>query len=63
MDTEMTSRIIYNNNPDQKLPNDIQQIVDVLDKKIPADWDIYAQPFLNNLKPDIVLLNEKKGRR
>ena len=57
----MTSRIIYNNNPDQKLPNDIQQIVEVLDKKIPADWDIYAQPFLNNLKPDIVLLNEKKG--
>lgn len=36
-------------------------VVDLLDEKLPADWEIYIQPHLNGLRPDIVLLHPKVG--
>lgn len=61
MNTKKLNRVIHNNNVTQKIPKNIIKIVEFLDENIPVDWDIYIQPFLNNLKPDIVLLNETKG--
>lgn len=32
-----------------------------LDKNLPEQWEIYAQPFMNGDRPDIVLLNKDVG--
>lgn len=38
-----------------------QQVIDLFDQKLPAKWEIYVQPHLNGLRPDIVLLNPGVG--
>ena len=38
-----------------------RKVLDLFDKKLSADWEIYVQPHLNGLRPDIVLLNPRVG--
>ena len=33
----------------------------ILDQKLPEEWEIYVQPYLNGLRPDIVVLNPAVG--
>jgi hypothetical protein len=35
----------------------------LLASKLPVDWDIYVQPHMNGLRPDIVLLSRDRGLR
>lgn len=37
------------------------RLLDMLDDKLPPEWEIYLQPHLNGLKPDFVLLNPNVG--
>ena len=38
-----------------------QQLVGLFDQKLPEEWEIYVQPHLNGLRPDIVLLHPRVG--
>ena len=38
-----------------------RMVVDLFHAELPEDWEIYIQPHLNGLRPDIVLLNPKVG--
>ena len=38
-----------------------RQVIDLFDRKLPAEWEIYVQPHLNGLRPDIVLLHPRVG--
>lgn len=38
-----------------------RMVVDLFQAELPDDWEIYIQPHLNGLRPDIVLLNPKVG--
>jgi len=38
-----------------------RQVIDLFDRKLPAEWEIYVQPHLNGLRPDIVLLHPQVG--
>ena len=38
-----------------------RKVVDLFDEKLHVDWEIYVQPHLNGLRPDIVLLNPRVG--
>ena len=38
-----------------------RQVIDLFDQKLPAEWEIYVQPHLNGLRPDIVLLHPGVG--
>jgi hypothetical protein len=38
-----------------------QRLAEFLDEHLPADWEIYVQPFLNGDRPDIVILNPAVG--
>lgn len=38
-----------------------RMVVDLFHTELPEDWEIYIQPHLNGLRPDIVLLNPKVG--
>lgn len=38
-----------------------RQVVDLFHKALPPTWEIYIQPHLNGLRPDVVLLNPKVG--
>lgn len=48
-----------------KLPTSLtvgeRQVVDLFDQKLPGEWEIYVQPHLNGLRPDIVLLHPGVG--
>ena len=37
------------------------RVLDVLDDKLPPEWEIYLQPHFNGLKPDFVLLEPNVG--
>ena len=37
------------------------EVVDFFDRLLPAKWEIYIQPALNGLYPDIVLLHPQRG--
>ncbi|WP_024899090.1 nuclease-related domain-containing DEAD/DEAH box helicase [Brucella rhizosphaerae] len=37
------------------------RVLDILDRRLPGEWEIYIQPHLNGLKPDFVLLNPSVG--
>jgi hypothetical protein len=32
-----------------------------LDSELPADWEIFVQPYMNGDRPDIVVLNKQRG--
>ena len=38
-----------------------RRVIDLFDEKLPAKWEIYVQPHLNGLRPDIVLLHPDVG--
>ena len=38
-----------------------RKVIDLFDQKLPAEWEIYVQPHLNGLRPDIVLLHPGVG--
>lgn len=38
-----------------------RRVVDLFDEKLPAEWEIYVQPHLNGLRPDVVLLHPRVG--
>lgn len=38
-----------------------RRVIDLFDRKLPAEWEIYVQPHLNGLRPDIVLLHPGVG--
>ena len=38
-----------------------RQVINLFDQKLPAQWEIYVQPHLNGLRPDIVLLHPGVG--
>ena len=38
-----------------------RKVIDLLDEQLPAEWEIYVQPHLNGLRPDIVLLHPRVG--
>ena len=38
-----------------------RKVIDLFHEKLPAEWEIYVQPHLNGLRPDIVLLHPGVG--
>jgi hypothetical protein len=44
-----------------KLTDGEREIASYLSSNFSDDWEIYVQPFLNGSKPDIIILNPKKG--
>ena len=38
-----------------------RRVLRFFDKSLPAEWEIYVQPFLNGLEPDFVLLHPAVG--
>ena len=38
-----------------------REVLELFDAKLPAEWEMYIQPHLNGLRPDLVLLNPKVG--
>ena len=38
-----------------------RQIAELFDAKLPFEWEMYVQPHLNGLRPDLVLLNPFAG--
>lgn len=38
-----------------------RRVIELFDENLPLDWEIYVQPHLNGLRPDLVLLNPKVG--
>lgn len=37
------------------------RVLDMLDDKLPPEWEIYLQPHFNGLKPDFIVLNPAVG--
>ena len=38
-----------------------RRVIDLFDQNLPAEWEIYVQPHLNGLRPDVVLLHPGVG--
>ncbi len=38
-----------------------RQVAELFDAKLPSEWEMYVQPYLNGLRPDLVLLNPFAG--
>ena len=38
-----------------------RKVINLFRRKLPAEWEIYVQPHLNGLRPDIVLLHPRVG--
>ena len=45
----------------QPLTSGEKMVFEFFDTHLPEHWDIYLQPHLNGLRPDIVLLSPKIG--
>ena len=45
----------------QKLTDGEKAVLDLFDRCLPSEWEIYIQPHLNGLRPDFVLLNPAVG--
>lgn len=45
----------------QPLENGERQFIEYLDKHLPKGWEIYIQPHLNGLFPDVVILHPQIG--
>jgi hypothetical protein len=61
-----TTRVIYpplseHSRLRQKLTTGELLVLKLFHKRLPADWEIYVQPYLNGLRPDFVLLNPRGG--
>ena len=40
---------------------DLIKVINYLDEKLSDRWEIYVEPFLNGLKPNILILHPEKG--
>ena len=49
------------NNFHNPLTEGERRIIEFLDEVLPDDWMIFAQPYLNGSRPDVVILNPKFG--
>lgn len=38
-----------------------KRVLDLFNRRLPPEWEIYVQPHLNGLRPDFVLLNPNSG--
>ena len=38
-----------------------RRVIDLFDRCLAPEWELYVQPHLNGLRPDVVLLNERIG--
>ena len=54
-------RIFFNYQVNEKMPEYLEPLVGYLHASIPEDWEIYVQPYLNGLRPDLLLLHENRG--
>jgi hypothetical protein len=59
-------RIIYpplaeQNRLRQPLTAGEKRVLDLFNRRLPPEWEIYVQPHLNGLRPDFVLLNPNSG--
>jgi hypothetical protein len=43
------------------LTNGERRVLDLLDQKLPEEWEFYVQPHLNGLRPDLVILHPRIG--
>lgn len=43
------------------LPLGLMELFNGLDRNLEQDWEFYTRPFLNGLRPDLVLLNKNRG--
>ena len=63
--TENKSRLFPDwndiNNFHNPLTEGERRIVEFLDEVLPKDWMIFAQPYLNGSRPDVIILNPKFG--
>ena len=55
------NRLFINNKKNLENNPRFAFLVESLDRSLPPEWEIYTNPFVNGLNPDIVLLNQKKG--
>jgi hypothetical protein len=55
------TRLFFNYQVNEKMPEYIEPLVGYLDASIPDEWEIYVQPWLNGLCPDVLLLNPSRG--
>lgn len=55
------NRLFINNKKNLEKNPRFAFLVESLDIELPPEWEIYTNPFVNGLNPDIVLLNEEKG--
>ena len=44
-----------------KLTPGERQLIDLFDEELSPKWEMYVQPHLNGLRPDLVLLNPSVG--
>ena len=49
------------NNLNPPLKPSVRSVCEFLYQTLPVEWEIYVRPFLNGLRPDIVLLNPNTG--
>ena len=49
------------NNLNPPLESSVRSVCEFLYQTLPVEWGIYVRPFLNGLRPDIVLLNPNAG--
>lgn len=45
----------------QRLTDGEKSVLELFDRCLPPEWEIYIQPHLNGLRPDFVLLNPAVG--
>ena len=61
MNKNLNTRIIFDSHPRTSAPSNIMELVNYFDKNLSNDWDIFIQPYLNGLQPDLVLINDNFG--
>ena len=63
--TDLTRLIDPPRSAFDRLPNRLtdgeRQVIDLFDRDLDAAWEMYVQPHLNGLRPDLVLLNPDVG--
>lgn len=61
MNENIKTRVVLDDYPGINLKNALLEFADYLDSVLDQDWDIYVQPYLNGLQPDLVLVNDING--
>ena len=63
--TDLTRLIDPPRSAFERLPNRLtdgeRQVIDLFDRSLDPAWEMYVQPHLNGLRPDLVLLNPDVG--